>query len=92
MKKIFTNLPPSVKATLEEHTAGGYLFVRTTTTGDVEQYMSFDNEISYLAILTKTRRLVDLLEQMDHETFYDNMNTNGEYVDDDDDDDDEKEF
>jgi len=78
LKKEYTQIPAQLRAVLEEHTAGGYIYVRTTEGGDVEQYMSFDNEISYLSLITKTRRLLEMLEELDRETLYSYMSSGEE--------------
>ena len=80
-------IPSGFRASLEEQTAGGYIYVRTTPEGDVQQFMSFDNEISYLAILTKTRRILKMMEDMDEETLYSHMAGQPRLENDDDNDD-----
>ena len=85
-------IAPEFRASLEEQTAGGYIYVRTTSEGDVQQFMSFDNEVSYLAILAKTRRLLATMESMDEEVLYSHMAGQPRLEDEDEDEGDEEAY
>lgn len=51
-------LPREVLATLEEHTGGGYVFVRIDNDNNVQVYQSFDNEMAKLAIMKKLENFI----------------------------------
>jgi len=58
-------LPSEMRAALEEHTAGGYLFVRIDMDGNVQTHADFDHEMAYLAILKKTENFLETLRTVD---------------------------
>ncbi len=46
-------LPKQMLAHLEEHTAGGYIYFRIDSYGNVQAYHRFDNEMAFLALCKK---------------------------------------
>jgi hypothetical protein len=94
-------LPPNVKAQLEEHSAGGFILFRIGPNGNVIEDLCFDSEIHYLALAKKALSILLALNTIDNALAVRSLSTPSDFGDfdlsdieddDDEDDDGEEEF
>jgi hypothetical protein len=62
-----TPLPSNLLGLLQEHTAGGFLLVKIDGDGHVQNFLEYDNEMSYHAIMRKTALFMDAMQQVDEQ-------------------------
>lgn len=61
---------------LNEHTSGGFIYVRINEDGEVEIYQKFDNEVCHLAAWSKLKKYIELAERVDEEIGIENLIAN----------------
>lgn len=68
-----SELPSSVIATLEEHTAGGYILFRIDENNRIQTYMDFDSEIHERALMSKALVFLTSHEKAESKFLVDNI-------------------
>ena len=85
-----SGLPKHVIAQLQEHSNGGYILFRITLDGEVGVELSFDNEMSYLALGSKARSILAALKEIDTAGAYQMLTGQNEGAEDEDGEDDDE--
>lgn len=75
-------LDPRITSQIQEHSSGGFLLLRIDGNGNIISDSSFDNEASYLAIVSKAKMIVDGMNELNAEYVIGQLT--GEIVDEED--------